>query len=255
LSGSSLTARSTFVMSITEIIFLAGFIVALGHFIKGLSGFASALFAIPLLALFLDIKFVVPVFLLFDFISGLILTIQTRKSINKNEVLLLLSGLIFGTGIGTFILVSFGNELLKRIFGVFVILFALKILIWDNENGKRQISKIWAPVSGFVGGCVGGMFGLNGPPMVLYLAHQVKDKQIFRATLYGVFFVDACYRLILYSFSQLITLEVVKFALYLTPFLLVGLFLGTKLHAKINESIFKKIIGLILTVTGIFLVI
>jgi uncharacterized membrane protein YfcA len=242
------------VMTTLEIVLLAGFIVALGHFIKGLSGFASALFAIPLLALFLDIKFVVPVFLLFDFISGIILTIQNRRFIDRREVFLLLSGLLIGTGIGTYFLVSFGNEVMKKIFGVLVILFALKILIWDNEDVKRQINRIWAPVSGLIGGCVGGMFGLNGPPMVLYLVHQIKDKQVFRATLYGVFFVDACYRLILYSFSKLITMEVIKFALYLTPFLLIGLFLGSKLHAKINENIFKKIIALILAITGIFLI-
>jgi uncharacterized membrane protein YfcA len=241
-------------MTTLEIVLLAGFIVALGHFIKGLSGFASALFAIPFLALFLDIKFAVPVFLLFDFISGIILTIQNRKFIDKKEALLLLSGLVIGTGMGTFFLVSFGNEVLKKVFGILVILVALKILIEKSEETKRQISRIWAPVSGFVGGCVGGMFGLNGPTMVLYLAHQIRDKKIFRATLYGVFFVDACYRLVLYSFSKLINIEIIKFALYITPFLLIGLFMGSKLHAKINENIFKKIIALILIITGIFLV-
>ncbi len=242
-------------MTTVEIVLLAGFIVLIGHFIKGLSGFASALFAIPLLALFLDIKFVVPVFLLFDFISGIILTIQTRRFIDKRSGLLILSGLIIGTAVGTYLLVSFGNEALKRVFGVVVILFALKILISDNEGAKKQISKIWAPVSGVVGGCTGAMFGLNGPPLVLYLTHQLRDKQVFRATLYGLFFVDACYRLILYSFNKLITIETIKFALCLTPFLLVGLLLGSKMHAKIKENTFKKIIALILVITGIFLII
>ena len=242
-------------MTTLEIILLAGFIVALGHFIKGLSGFASALFAIPLLAIFLDIKFVVPVFLLFDFVSGIILTIQTRGFIDRKEALLLLLGLVIGTGIGTYFLVSFGDVALKRVFGGLVILFALKIFIWNNESAKKQINRIWAPVSGFLGGCVGGMFGLNGPPMVLYLTHQLKDKQVFRATLYTVFFADACYRLILYSFSRLITIEVIKFALYLTPFLLIGLFVGSKLHTKIKESIFQRIIATILLVTGIFLIV
>jgi len=199
-------------MTTVEIILLAGFIVLIGHFIKGLSGFASALFAIPLLALFLDIKFVVPVFLLFNFISGIILTIQNRRFVDKKSALLLLSGLLIGTAIGTYFLISFGNEALKRVFGVVVILFALKILVLDNEETKRQISKIWAPVSGLAGGCTGAMFGLNGPPLVLYLTHQLRDKQIFRATLYGIFFVDACYRLILYSCKKLITIEVIKFA-------------------------------------------
>jgi uncharacterized membrane protein YfcA len=241
-------------MTTTEIILLAGFIVLIGHFIKGFSGFASALFAIPLLALFLDIRFVVPVFLLFDLIGGAIMTIQNRRLIQWRTTLLLLVSLAIGTAIGTYFLVSFGNEALRRVFGLVVILFAAKILIWDNEDVRKEVGSIWAPVSGFIGGCTGGMFGLNGPPLVLYLTHRVKDKQIFRATLYGIFFVDACYRLILYSANKLITIEVVKFALCLTPFLLIGLLLGSKLHAKINESLFKKIIASILMVTGALLV-
>ncbi|UCB52904.1 MAG: sulfite exporter TauE/SafE family protein [Candidatus Zixiibacteriota bacterium] len=242
-------------MATVEIVLLAGLIVLIGHFIKGFSGFASALFAIPLLALFLDIRLVVPVFLLFDFIAGVILTIQNRRFIVWRSALLLLSGLAIGTALGTYFLVSFGNEELKRVFGIVIILFAVKILIFDNENLRKEISKMWAPVSGFIGGCTGGMFGLNGPPMVLYLTHRLRERQVFRATLYGIFFVDACYRLILYSANRLITIEVVMFALYLTPFLLIGLFLGSKLQMKVNEGIFKKAIALILIVAGSFLII
>lgn len=242
-------------MTTIEIVLLAGLIVLVSHFIKGFSGFASALFAIPLLALFLDVRFVVPVFLLFDFIAGVILTIQNRRFIDWRSALLLFSGLAIGTAVGTYFLVSFGNEELKRVFGIVIILFALKMLIWDNETIRKEISKVWAPLSGFVGGCTGGMFGLNGPPLVLYLTHRLKDKQIFRATLYGIFFVDACYRLILYSASKLITVEVVKFALCITPFLLIGLFLGSKLHAKINENVFRRVIASILIATGVLLVI
>ena len=241
-------------MTTIEIVLLAGLIVLIGHFIKGFSGFASALFAIPLLALFLDIRFVVPVFLLFDLIGGAVMTVQNRRLIAWRSALLIFSGLAVGTAVGTYFLISFGNEELKRVFGIVIILFALKILIWDNESSKKEISRIWAPVSGFFGGCTGSMFGLNGPPLVFYLARQLRDKRIFRATLYGIFFVDACYRLILYSANKLITTEVVKFALYLIPFLLIGLFLGSRLHARINENVFKKAVALILVVTGAFLV-
>jgi uncharacterized membrane protein YfcA len=242
-------------MTEIQIILLAGLIVLVGHFIKGFIGFASALFAIPLLALFLDLKFVVPAFLMFDLISGLILTIQTRRFIDKGSFILILSGLFIGTALGTYFLVNFGSESLKRVFGIVVILFALKILIWDNEEVRKCVNKIWAPVSGIAGGCTGAMFGLNGPPMVLYLTHRPIDKQVFRATLYGLFFVDACYRLILYSFTGLITFDVMRFALYLTPFLIIGLVLGSRLHAKTDEKTFKKIIASILVITGVFLVV
>jgi uncharacterized membrane protein YfcA len=242
-------------MSFAEIILLAGLIVLFGHLIKGMTGFASALFAIPLLALFLDIKFVVPVFLLFDLISGVILTAQNRKSIDKDSLWLILSGLAVGTAVGTYLLVSFGNQALKTVFGVVVILFALRILIRNNGGVKDRLRRIWGPVAGLAGGCTGAMFGLNGPPLVLYLTHRLNDKQAFRATLYAIFFVDACYRLILYSLGGLISIRVLTFALYLTPFVLVGIALGSKLHFRIRQDIFQKVVALILVVAGALLVI
>jgi uncharacterized membrane protein YfcA len=242
-------------MSFAEIILLAGLIVLLGHFIKGMTGFASALFSIPLLALFLDIKFVVPVFLLFDLISGVILTVQTKRFIDKSSLWLILSGLVVGTATGTYLLVSFGNQALKTVFGVVVILFAMKILIRDNGRVKNRLSRMWAPVAGLAGGCTGAMFGLNGPPLVLYLTHRLLDKQAFRATLYALFFVDACYRLILYSWGGLINTEVITFALYLTPFLLIGIGVGSRLHVRIRQDIFQKVVALILVAAGILLIV
>jgi uncharacterized membrane protein YfcA len=242
-------------VTIVEIVLLAGMIVLLGHLIKGVTGFASALFSIPLLALFLDIKFVVPVFLLFDLVSGLILTLQNRRLIDRKSALLILSGLVVGTAAGTYFLLSFANQELKRIFGVLVILFALKLLLWDNREARKLLSRAWAPVAGIVGGCTGAMFGLNGPPLVLYLTRQLSNKKVFRATLYGLFFADACYRLALYSYNGLITSQVIKFALYLTPFILVGLVLGSKLQGRIGEKLFRGIVSLILLITGALLAI
>lgn len=242
-------------MTIAEIVILGGTIVLLGHFIKGVTGFASALFSIPLLALFLDIKFVVPVFLLFDLVSGAILTVQNRRFIDRKSALLIFSGLVLGTAVGTHFLVSFGNQELKRLFGILVVLFALKLLFWDNGEVKKSLNRAWAPVVGIFGGCTGAMFGLNGPPLVIYLARQLGDKQIFRATLYGLFFADACYRLVLYSFKGLITIQVVRFSLYLTPFVLVGLLLGSRLQGRIGERFFRMIVASILLVTGTLLAI
>lgn len=242
-------------MTFVEIVLLAGTIVLLGHLIKSVTGFASALFSIPLLALFLDIKFVVPVFLIFDLASGAILTIQNRRFIDKKSALMILSGLVVGTAVGTYLLVSFGNEELKRVFGILVILFALKSLVWDNGEARKSLNRAWAPVAGILGGCTGAMFGLNGPPLVIYLTRQLGNKQAFRATLYGLFFADACYRLVLYSFKGLITIQVLRFSLYLTPFVLVGLLLGSKLHGRIGERFFRKIVAIILLLTGTLLAI
>jgi uncharacterized membrane protein YfcA len=43
--------------------------------------------------------------------------------------------------------------------------------------------------------------------------------------------------------------------LYLTPFLLVGIMLGSKLHVKVRQDLFQKVVALILVAAGALLII
>ncbi len=242
-----------------DVILLAGLIIFSGHFVKGVSGFGSALFSIPLLMLILDAKFIVPVFLLFDFTSGAILVASNYRSIHRRLFLLLLCGLLVGTAIGTWVLLSFDHDLLKLILGLLVIAWALLTLFRKqrpiNPTTNNQAMPYLAPLSGFLGGALGAAFSVNGPPIIIYLSHVIKEKQVFRATLYGIFFADACYKLVLFTANGLLTGEVLRFALLMTLFLLAGTLAGSRLQAHIDEALFKKIVAVILMVTGVVLVV
>ena len=134
----------------TGVILLAGLIIFSGHLVKGVSGFGSALFAVPLLMLILDVKFITPVFLIFDFLSGAILVAFNWRSIHRRLLLLLLCGLLAGTAIGTWALLSFGHDALKRVLGLLVIGWASYALLrglppaagdrdrLDQEHGARH---------------------------------------------------------------------------------------------------------------------
>ncbi len=241
------------------VILLAGLIIFSGHFVKGVSGFGSALFSVPLLMLILDVKFVTPVFLVFDFMSGAILVASNYRSIHRQLLLLLLCGLLVGTALGTWVLLSFGHEILKRVMGVLVTGWASYTLLRRNRPtapaAHDRTGTFLAPLSGFLGGALGAMFSVNGPPIIIYLAHVLEDKQAFRATLYGIFFADACYKAVLFTANGLLTGRVLRFALLMAPFLLAGIFAGSWLQKSIDQASFRKIVALILVVTGVVLLI
>lgn len=240
------------------IILLAGAIVFAGHLVKGVSGFGSALFAVPLLLLILDVQFVTPVFLLFDVTSGLILVASNWRSIDRRLLLLLFSGMLVGTALGTWVLLSFSHEILKRVLGVLVGGWALTMLLRrepESPSLGRSLGSYLAPVSGFLGGTLGAMFSVNGPPIIIYLSHVLDDKQTFRATLYGVFFADACYKMVLFTANGLLNGEVFRFALTMTPFLVGGVLVGSELQRHIDEGLFRRIVAGILVVTAVMLLI
>jgi len=242
----------------STIVILAGVIVFAGHLVKGVSGFGSALFAVPLLLLILDIKLVTPVFLLFDFTSGVLLVGSNWRSIDRRLLLLLVSGMLIGTGIGTWMLLSFSHEILKRILGILVTGWAL-VMLFDKEpdsvSSGRPLGTALAPLSGFLGGTLGAMFSVNGPPIIIYLSQVLKEKQAFRATLYGVFFADACYKMVLFTANRLLNTEVFRFALLMAPFLVAGVAAGSWLQRFLDQKVFRRVVAGILTVTGVILLI
>jgi len=255
------------------IILLAGLIIFSGHLVKGVSGFGSALFAVPLLMFILDVKFVTPVFLIFDLASGAMLVAANYRSIHRRLLLLLLCGLLVGTALGTWVLLSFSHVLLKRILGVLVTGWAAWTLVarqrptnpavageytrvaGEYTRERDRTMRTLAPLSGFLGGALGAMFSVNGPPIIIYLSHVLEEKQAFRATLYGIFFADACYKLVLFSANGLLTGRVLGFALLMAPFLVAGTCAGAWLQKYMDQALFGKVVAAILVVTGVMLLI
>jgi len=248
------------------IILLAGLIIFGGHFVKGVSGFGSALFAVPLLMFILDVKFITPVFLIFDLASGAILVTMNYRSIHRRLLLLLLCGLLAGTAIGTWVLLSFSHALLKRVLGVLVAGWAAWTLLarqrptnpavaGEDIRERDRTMRYLAPLSGFLGGALGAMFSVNGPPIIIYLSHVLEEKQAFRATLYGIFFADACYKLVLFTANGLLSGQVLGFALLMAPFLVAGTLGGAWLQRTIDQALFRKVVAGILVVTGVMLLV
>jgi len=201
--------------------------------------------------LFLDIKFVVPVALILNTVSCVIIVSTSRSFIKKSYLLPLIIGGLTGAIVGTYFLATFENIILKKVYGMIVVLFALNTLF--PKIKLKTSNKLYGVLAGAISGVLSAVYQSGGPPTVIYLTHQIKKKQAFRATLIAFWVVLAFWVLFLYLYSGLINTSVINFSAYLLPALILGTIVGSKLHIKINETLFKRIIGLILIFTGILL--
>lgn len=233
-------------------IFLSNLIVFFAFYIRAMTGFGGTLISVPLLALFFDLKLVVPLATLIEVISSLLLIKPVYKKINRLALVPLVIGALLGTLTGSYFLKSFTNILLKRTLGFIIILFALNML---RERGRKvkKLPNSAAYGAGFIGGTLGGMFGVNGPPIVMYLNYQLGEKDVLRATLIGLFTIDAFWRITVFTASGLVTSRVLELALILIPAFFVGTFLGNKTHAKISKIKFRKITSGLLILSGAML--
>jgi len=211
-----------------------------------MTGFANALILVPLLSLFLDIKIVVPIAALLGLVSGMLLLRGTRKEISK-EFIFILIFVVIGTVIGTHLFVTSSPELLKTFLGIVIIIFSIQIFL--NKTFKK-INKWWGVFFGVLSGILGGMYSANGPPLVIYFGNKL-EKKSFRATINAILFIGAIWINLLYAARGVMTLEIIKLALMFLPALVVGIYLGSKVHYKINEVMFKRLVASILFVVGV----
>jgi uncharacterized membrane protein YfcA len=233
----------------TEFYIAAALIILLAYLIRGITGFGSGLIAIPLLAHFMPLTFVVPLILVVDFIASAILTRHTKLQVQWDEVGILLPPTIIGMLIGTFLLINLPTEPLLVGLGSFVILFGLRYL--SNTHNEEPISRFWSAPTGLVGGLVGAMFGTGGPPYVVYLSHRLQDKTQLMGTLSGIFMIDGALRTLTFlSIGLLLQDNMVSALLLALPLMGLGLYLGNRIHLGISHQQQLAIIGGLLLLSG-----
>ena len=231
-------------------IYLAAFFILLSaYFIRGITGFGSGLIAIPLLAHFLPLTFVVPMVLVLDLVASIVLSRHMRLQVRWDEIRFLLPTTIIGMLIGAVLLVNLPREPLLTGLGLFVIFFSVRYLF--NIHSEKLISRWWALPTGLGGGMIGAMFGTGGPPYVVYLTHRVHDKTEFRGTLSGLFMLDGALRVVTFlTMGLLFQEEMFSSLLMALPLVGIGLYLGDKIHLGISHRQQLAIIGVLLLISG-----
>ena len=233
----------------SEIYFAAFFILLFAYFIRGITGFGSGLIAIPLLAHFLPLTFVVPMVLVLDFVASIVLSRHTRLQVRWDEIRVLIPTSIIGMLFGAVLLVNLPREPLLVGLGSFVIFFGLRYLF--NVHGEALISRWWSLPTGLSGGLIGAMFGTGGPPYVVYLSHRLHDKTQLRGTLSGLFMLEGALRIIVFLLMGLLLQpDMLKALLLSLPLMGLGLYLGNRVHLGITRRQQLALIGLLLLGSG-----
>jgi uncharacterized protein len=228
-------------------------IIFFAFLVRSLTGFGSALISVPLLALLFNLKFVVPLESVLEVGFTALLAPRVYRQMHKATLLPMIGGAILGTLVGTYFLRAVGDVILKKALGILTLMFGIYFYRASREEGAKDLSADWGVLAGAGGGILGGLFGTSGPPFVAYLSYKLREKDVLRASLIGIFAVDYAWRTTVFAFSGLLTVELLTFALYMTPVLILGTYLGHRIHLRVPEGHFRKVVAGILVISGILL--
>ena len=218
-------------------------------FVKGLCGFANTLVFTSILGFGVANVNISPVELMIGFPPNIIQVVKNRKRLKKNIFLPLILLVLAGSIPGAVLLKNVDVSLLKAIFGVVVVLIGIEMLVREYGQKKARESKVILTVIGLVSGVLCGLFGI-GAPMAAYVSRVSRDSDEFKANIGMVFMVENIVRLLIYGIFGVLTLEALKQAAVLMPFVIVGMFAGMKSAKVLNEKTVKVLVIVLLIVSG-----
>jgi uncharacterized protein len=232
----------------TEI--LAFLIIFVAMLLRTITGFGSALVAIPLLSLLYGAKFAVPFIMLYECLIDIMILGKDGLKSNgelKQALPFVLAGLI-GVPLGAQVLIASSEWLMKMLMGIALIFFSLLLLL--NVNIKLKRDRLGSALSGLVGGFLCGSIGMPGPPMALLLSGQGLEKAEFRRII--VIFLTAVDFVTFFYFLWigLINAEMLLQNLRLLPAMILGFLAGSYAFDRVDEVNFRSLTLWITLISG-----
>ena len=232
-----------------------GAMVLGGVITQTMTGFGFNVVAVTLGSLFLPLEFWLPVVIALNIPMTAWIAWQERAQINWPLVLQRILPLMIAGGVlGLAALFLVPGTGLKRVFGVMVVIIALR------ELHKLLVDQDPKPASGrgaspwmFAAGIAQGMYGCGGPFLVHALTRLNLDKATFRASMIVVWLTLNCLLLVAYLANGWLTAEVAVQAAWLLPLLPLGIWLGNWLHDHAPARQFAIVVQCVLLAAGLAL--
>jgi uncharacterized membrane protein YfcA len=228
-------------------------VIFIATFIRSAFGFGEALVAVPLLSMRLPILVAAPLAVLVSITVAAAIIAQDWHNVHVRSAGWLVLSTLLGIPLGLVLLKTTDERAIKAALALIIIAFSLWSLLSRAQPHLRHDSKAWLHSCGFAAGVLGGAYGMNGPPLVLYGSLRRWSAQHFRATLQGYFLPASVIGMIGYVWAGLWTSAVTRYYLLSLPGVIIAIFLGRLLNNRMENDAFLKVIYIGLIAIGIAL--
>jgi uncharacterized membrane protein YfcA len=245
------------VLSVTlapETLLVVALVVLAGYTIFGATGFGASPITIPVLAHVLPLPFVLALAAILDVASGVALGFHTRREAATRELLVLVPFTLIGLTLGVTLLVRLPRDATLLALGAFVCLYALYVML--RRGTPRRLSRRWAAPAGLLGGIVGALFGMGGPPYVVYLTGRIVEPAAQRATISQMVILNVGLRVVAFALAGLLFSRALWLAaLLLLPVAWAGLWAGHRAHVTLSPALMARVIAGALLLSGVSLIV
>lgn len=240
------------------------FVIAalISYLVKGLCGFANTLVFSSILSFSVDNIAISPVDLILGFPANVVLTWRNRRKLKWKIWAPVAILVLLGSIPGIFLLQKGGAKLIKVLFGAAVIVIGIEMLY--HEYSREKTNKAGAPEAtrgdkilltliGPISGVLCGLYGVAAL-LAVYMRRVTDNDSSFKANMCAVLVTENIFRIMVYWATGILSLQSVRQAVLLAPAMLAGLWFGIKCSDRLNESAVKKVIIIMLLLSGASLI-
>lgn len=217
------------------------------------SGFGGGLgvLAVPLMSLVIAPQQAAAILLPLLIVMDWFTIWHYRKNWDKRNLIILLPAAIVGIVLGSLFFKYLTEAHIRIMVGVLAVMFVGNYFI-KRQSVKQHSADVprgllWGSVAGFTS------FGVHagGPPINIYLLPQQLDKSIFVGTTVLFFTIVNLIKVLPYMLLGQFSTGNLLTSLILAPLAPIGVWLGVKLHSRVNEKLFYTLCYIFLFVTGL----
>lgn len=233
-------------VALTALAFLAG------GTLKGATGAGTPIIAVPLMTMMFGVETAVAVFALPNLLANVGQSWAYRTVPVDRRLLwgFALGGGV-GTAIGTALLFSLPDAVLKIAVGLTVMVYVLFRLIRPGRALSRNAAARLAPVAGGLGGVLMGATGISAPVSLTFLNAVALPRPAFVRTVSSFFVALACVQIPLLLWNGVLTAPHALLGLGAFVTIVAGMPIGARLGRRLSSAAFDRVILTLLTVLAL----
>ena len=220
-------------------------------FVQRVSGFGFGIFIMTAL------PYLMPSYGEATCLSGLLalttstmIVIRYHRHLNWRHLLPILTTFIIVSFFAIMIVGRLNDGVLRKILGAALIVISLYLIFINGKLTLPATLSVQCSM-GTLSGIMGGLFGMQGPPAVLYFLAAEKTKEEYIALAQTYFLVGNMCMTVFRAHTGFLTPFVGIGCCAGLPGVLLGTWIGGKVFARISVSLLRKIVYLYMGVSGI----
>lgn len=180
----------------------------------------------------------------------LVAVIALSKSYRRMEpklVLQMLALAAVGGLLGGYVFVHLPQQVFGRTLAAVIMLAGLLLIL----SPRFSIGRTSGRALDFLSGLSHTLFGISGPVVMTRLLGTLEDKTVIRNSALLFFTGLNCVRAVYYLASRMITPQMQHMYMVSAVFLVPVLFLADRLHFKLDDVLFRRVVSWIIFFSGI----